>query len=276
MIYSSAKLNGGLGNQMFQLSHAYVQAWEAQRKGINVQAQFINYADVAQFTNRQVFHYQSNILQNINFKPFTETEKKIDNWISLKEKDFSYNELTPTWNKSILFEGYYQSDKYFKDYENNIRELFQITPHFENLFIKKYEQLKSNTTCIQIRRGDYLNTPDFHPVITENYLRDAIEHNKSQNPEHYLVITDDYNWAREILPKYININKLIFGEESDWVQMWLGSLCSHFISSNSTFGWWIAFLSRNKNKQIIFPEKWFGPRGPQNWTDVYIKDSIVL
>ena len=30
-----------------------------------------------------------------------------------------------------------------------------------------------------------------------------------------------------------------------------------FVLSNSTFSWWAAFLSQNKNKFIIIPKFWF-------------------
>ena len=46
------------------------------------------------------------------------------------------------------------------------------------------------------------------------------------------------------------------------------SQCDSIIMSNSSFSWWGAFLGKTKEK-VICPIKWYGPKGPQDFHDLY-------
>lgn len=276
-MYSSAQLVGGLGNQMFQIGHAYTQALRAQLKGYNVTARFDSHAGhLEEFPERQVTSYRDNILQRVDFTPLTAEEAAPHNWEHLQAHSFHYEEVVPEWGKSVKFHGYFQSEKYFNEYTQRVIDLFAPPEDIKADLLEETPQIMNNTTAIFVRRGDYFNHPETHPIITEDYLSRAIEVNTVTNPGHYLIVSDDYAWCDAVLPKYISKDRTTNASGPDWKQLWAASLCANFICSNSTFGWWSAFLAKSETKQVIFPAKWFGPTGPKNWQDIYINKGIIL
>jgi hypothetical protein len=276
-MYSSANLVGGLGNQMFQIAHAYAQAWQAQEKGFPVVARFSLYAEgLEELPHRQPINYQSTILRRVDFAALTPQEASHDNWKDMYEAGFNYTELVPEWDKSIKFNGYFQSPKYFKRHQQNVRELFEAPDDVKKSLLRSFPQLAGNVTALFVRRGDYLNHPDMHPTTTEEYLKQAIEINSTTAPEHYLVSSDDLDWCDTVLPKYLPKKKIISVPMPDWQHMWAASICRNFICTNSSFGWWSAFLSTHIEKQVIFPATWCGPAFQGSWQDIYTENSIIL
>ena len=79
------------------------------------------------------------------------------------------------------------------------------------------------------------------------------------------VFSDDHDFVKENLnfPDVVYVN-----ESEDWEELWLMGLCNNHIISNSTFSWWGVFLNQDKNKKIVAPSTWFGPKGP-NAKDIY-------
>jgi hypothetical protein len=53
---------------------------------------------------------------------------------------------------------------------------------------------------------------------------------------------------------------------SDWKQLLLMSCCHHNIIANSSYSWWAAYFNNNPEKQVCYPEKWFGPQLAHNDT----------
>jgi len=123
---------------------------------------------------------------------------------------------------------------------------------------------------INVRRGDYLHYPNYHPTVSPEYIFKALHLVPSKQ---YLIASDDIPWCKE----HLNLPNAIYLE--GWrshEQLWIMSMCHHFIISNSSFSWWAAYLSRHPWKTVIAPETWFGPEAPQDWSHMYCKDWTIL
>jgi hypothetical protein len=177
--------------------------------------------------------------------------------------------------------GYWQTEKYFKSIEPNIRADFV----FGQPMSQKNRQIadeitQSNAISLHVRRGDYVqNTKTFatHGVCSLDYYRAAIQHIAERVDEpNFFVFSDDIAWVKDNLKidfpyQYVDHNN---GAES-YNDMRLMSLCQHHIIANSSFSWWGAWLNSNHNKMVIAPKKWFANNN--NFvTDLYPQGWITL
>jgi len=257
-VFSTAFLMGGLGNQMFQIANALSHGWKN-----NVPTFFKCEA----YTPMQAFKpekYVNNIFSKINFLNFTSQVKRVSS-------PWEYVEFNLDWSTPIEFYGFFQSSKNFIDYKEQIIELFSPSDEVVSKLLSKYKELnQEDTLSIHIRRGDCFQNPDIHPMPTVQYIEKCLS--IIEKYTHIFIFTDDKIWVKENL-KFENCTYI---DEEDYNEIWIMSLCKNNIISNSTFSWWGSFLNRNKNKKILAPSIWFGPRGPQNYKDIYEDNWTIV
>ena len=182
----------------------------------------------------------------------------------------------------IYFKGFFQSERYFKNIENEVRQTFTFRPEKANEAsqrLRKQILADPNSVSLHVRRGDYL-LPQFWDNIgcmctLEYYLTAVDELRKRVANPHFYVFSDDLPWVRENIPLdhavYVDCNS---GSDS-WQDMMLMSCCRHNVLGNSTFSWWGAWLNPNPEKTVVAPKKWFANSDtpyilPQEWTGVSV------
>lgn len=265
----SVKLQGGLGNYMFQIAAAYAY-------GLKHNKQPIFSANDSILVHKPVVRYKDNILSKVNLVP----EKNYSGFKVYNEQGFHYNEI-PAHEGSVYLNGYFQTEKYFKEYEKEIRELFKqpnfvgavATDHAWHLY-GVYINVAENTCSIHVRRGDYLNSPNHHPSQNMNYYMKAIK----QMPKDtvFLIFSDDIAWCKQNFPDLPEKFKFIENQD-DFLDLEMMRLCKHNIICNSTFSWWAAWLNENPNKKVIIPNQWFGPAyAHYNTDDLYCENWIRI
>jgi hypothetical protein len=149
--------------------------------------------------------------------------------------------------------GIYQSEDYIIDRKEDIKKWFEIKQesknHYENLLSQMGIVLDENLCVINFRGGEYRGIPNV--LVRREYWRDSINHMLFLNPNmKFLLITDDVQLANSFMPFEIQAIHVDVGFDYYVVNQakWL-------IISNSTFGWWAAWLNENANK-IIAPKYW--------------------
>lgn len=196
----------------------------------------------------------------------------------IRERSFNFDPKILLAGPVAYLEGYWQSEKYFKGFEEIIRSefVFNSEPDSSNKDLGN-AILSSNAVSMHVRRGDYVSnaaTNQFHGVCSIEYYRKAVEFIAHKYPApHFYIFSDDPDWVRlhislDYPVTYVDKNT---GEKS-FEDMRLMSLCKHHIIANSTFSWWGAWLCMNPEKTIIAPERWFNKADidtadliPANW-----------
>ncbi|MFZ4796009.1 MAG: alpha-1,2-fucosyltransferase [Bacteroidia bacterium] len=243
---------GRLGNQMFQY---------AMLRSVGLKN---NYDIVIPRGNYDLlnFNIHKKFVNNINQKNYYE------------EKYFHYNESIFNSDDSTDFVGYFQSEKYFLPIKNIILDEFifkkDIIDKCDKIINNIKEKYKiQNIVSIHVRRGDYLLSPQSHPLCNLKYYIENMKFFMRCSKSYFIIFSDDINWCKR---NFIFSNIIYSEGNNNFEDMCLMSKCDHNIIANSSYSWWGAYLNKNTNKIIKYPEKWFGPLGPQDTQDLIPND----
>lgn len=241
-------LQGGLGNQMFQIAATLALSFEN-----DIEAVFNSNIHFSPLQGRDVKNYINNVFRNISF--FSDFKPKF----LYNEPHHEYSEIP--FRDETCIKGYFQSEKYFQKHSDRIQKVFECPEDLKRELIKRNcDIFESKTVGVHVRRGDYLENLDIHPVCNIEYYEEALR--EMTSVEQILVFSDDIEWCKNNL-KFDILTKFIEKQE-DYEDFYLMSLCDNFIISNSTFSWWSAWLGETDDSVIVAPKKWFGPQGPSS------------
>lgn len=261
MIYCDLK--GGLGNMMFQIAACLSLAKDKDTEAIFPNLKIhLHYLNEEKEYNPNMNYSHEYLSLNI-FKNLKSIKK--DNSIKIYSFPFNYKNIKLESSDAII-DGFFQTEKYFKNNEKLIRESFKIDEFILDKINEKYKNILEikNTTSIHIRRGDYLKFKNHHTSLSLDYFRNAIDLTKNDTSK-YIIFSDDIEWCKT---KFQG-NKFVFIEnEKDYIELYLMSLCKNNIISNSSFSWWGAWLNLNENKIIISPKQWFGELIKEDDSDI--------
>lgn len=235
-------LQGGLGNQLFQLA-------------------FLDY-----------LHYKSGRLIYISDlkSPSPHSSEKYFETIFQEWKSFykhtsaSYIHEHPkmpaqewgVYPGNTCYVGYFQRYEYI----DLIKDSFLKKLKFNTSILNKYPSLDKKT-FLHIRGGDFKGN-QIHDVPLEKYYKKCMEETPFKD---FVIFTNDILYAKKQFPDIPIL------EESEVNSLYLMSKCGAAICANSSFSWWGAYL--NSDRPIFMPSKWYNNDIQGNY---YFKDVKII
>lgn len=208
-----------------------------------------------------------------------------------KEPHFHFDIVALTVVGNIWFDGYWQSERYFKNVKDDLLSEFKLRL-CGNPFDSAVEDLINgfeNSVSVHVRRGDAVSNPDsirVHGSCGLNYYLGCMNiiASKFRDPL-FFIFSDDPQWVEDcLLPRSSWPTRLVNhnDEQQCYYDLKLMSQCKHHIVSNSTFSWWAAWLGVNggkyKDSTILYPKHWFEDTSlntkdlfPDGWTCINLK-----
>jgi hypothetical protein len=276
MSFIGIVIDGGLGNQLFQLFCTISYAIDEKLKLIIYSKDQRDQNN--NFMNRNT--YWHSFLGAL--LPYVEPVQNKGNVVIYNEKSFEYTQL-PNGLADCVLQGYFQSYKYFHHNYDKIAELIALKQKKDEVR-NRYNFAGKKMVAMHFRFEDYIIRSEFHNVQHPDYYIRALQRlsndlrERNENICDYSVLCfyARYNRDEEIATEYIRIIKETIGDKidfipipdnvADWEQMLVMSQCDHFIIANSSFSWFGAYFSENQNKLVYYPAAWFGPKMAHNDT----------
>lgn len=278
------QLSGGMGNQMFQYA-LYLQL-KALGRNVKIDDKTEYQGKDVRPIRLSVFDAKYAIPSESEMTALTDSYMDMVSRVRRKltgrqtaayvEKDQHFDPEVLKKERAYLI-GCWQSEKYFKEIKEQVREAFAFRNLKLSSKMKIYEEQMQNTNSVSlhIRRGDYLQVSDVYGgICTDEYYEDAMKYMEEKIPDcHFFVFTNDPAWVKE---HYTQKNITIVegnDEDAGYIDMYLMTQCKHYILANSSFSWWGCYLNPSKEKKVIAPSQWFQGR---DCRDVYTEEMKVL
>jgi hypothetical protein len=193
------------------------------------------------------------------------------------ERDFKFNPEVLSLGSNTDLSGYFQSEKYFEKYREEILEIFTFKEEYvkeAKSFLEKIRSLSAgkDIVSLHVRRGDYTLYPNHHPVCSDDYYQSAIGKFDLENSV-FLVFSDDIEWCKN---KFEGDNFIFSDTNNPYLDLAIMPLCDHHIIANSSFSWWGAWLNRSDKKRVVAPSRWFGPSLPKDTREIYCKGWEII
>ena len=286
------RITGGLGNQLFCYSAARRLAMVNNAELIlDSVSGFLNDRDYRR--SYQLDHFNITCRKATpaeRLEPFQRLRRAVHrkwsqrttfarrSYLVQEGADFDPRLLDYKSEGTVYFEGYWQSENYFKDVEPALRRDLQIFAPKDSANLDMAARIRSRVAvAVHVRFFDQPQAREVNNTPADYYTR-ALETMQRLEPEaHFFVFSDQPEAAHTRLSfpgKNVTLVAHNNYDSHAFADLWLMTQCRHFIIANSTFSWWGAWLAEHSKKKIIAPgfemrqgRTWWGFKGllPDEW-----------
>jgi len=233
---------GNLGNQLFQIASTIGLAVKHNHDFAFLEWKYQDY-----FKNKLPLFLSS----------------EVPDFVSVEEKEYHYYD----WDfkaENYDLEGWLQTEKYFD--KELVKHYFEFSDSLSDKITAEYKSVfEKRTILISIRRGDFVNHPDYFQTPIKYYLNSLVTFFPDWDSCNLIILSDDINYCKF---HFSFLENAFFADGlNEAEQLCLGSLCNDFIISNSTFSWWTAWLGEKSDSKIIRPLKNFDGQKRQELND---------
>jgi hypothetical protein len=227
--FSKLEKKGHLGNQLFQIAATAGIAKHNNQNFCFPEWSFRDYFeyDFPKIEEKPFVHFQQS---SFHFEP-----------VNLDDKDYD-------------LEGWFQSENFFD--VGQTRKMFAFKDSIlQNVKSRLEIAFSRKTILISIRRGDFVDHPDYFQLPVNYYINALLENFPDWESRNLIFFSDDSSYCKF---HFSFLENAYFGDNLSAIeQMAVASLCDDFIISNSTFSWWCAWLGEKANSKVIRPLHYF-------------------
>ena len=281
------QLIGGMGNQMFQYALGRSLAISrGDRLFLHLGALSSSFliGNAPQPTARSFGLDVFNIAADITTIEKLQSERANVIW-TVTESGFGFFPEVLTecrTHRNLGVVGWWQSEKYFLENAEIIRKDFIFKASYNSPYPASLaaEIAQSDSVCVHVRRTDVLRTENPKGPVELDYYARAIEAMRERTPAaRVFVFSDDIAWCQEQLSLSLPTT-FVSSETPDELHpaddLYLMSLCRHFVIANSTYSWWAAWLGKAPEKIVIAPRRWYRTDDPAFNGDSYLTSADLI
>lgn len=256
---SKILIQGGLGNQMFQIAFAFNRK-QVERKPIVVCLKQIKpciYFNYKPFYKKNlILGFVITILRKLNSNSYLKYFPSVKTINDYQSPEI----ISLNIQRFATYEGTFGSIFYFQQFQNEVKNLFTLKKKYidEYNFLIGFQQLQQKTVVLHIRRTDYKNFGNQNfggkdLSLPNDYYINCLKKIKNLDEYNIYIIGDDIKGIDQEFT-FINVHLLHFSEIIDFQIIMNADIV---IAANSTFSWWASYLNK-KAEKIYMPKYWLG------------------